>query len=254
MKLKNYISSKYFKDGLITLPKGIKKIKIDVGLSFSAPISWEWLENDPEVVCFGFEPNTNSLEILHGQKSPDPLLKSNQFKKTNIKKHIGDRFFILPYALGRNNSEKEFYNVINKTDNSNSESDYEYESGSSSLYEPIHMKYTKSIVKVYNLYTFLSNFNWSSISSITQIKIDAQGEDFNIIYGLKQYLKKVEVISYEINAPGYFGYKNYKLKNLKLFFHMIINGFYPFKRTASEITYRNFRFINSKDNFYSSGT
>ena len=251
MELKNYVSEEYIKNDVIHLPDRINKIKIDVGLSINAPVSWEWLENDPGVVVFGFEPNLKNIKAIKGETindSPDIL---RQFTTNNISKYLGDRFFIIPYALSQENSEKEFYNVVTKLNQS--KSGYEFESGSSSLLKPINMEYVKSKVKVYNLFTFLSKFDLKKITSITQIKIDAQGEDFKIIYGLKNFIKKVEVISYEINAPGYYKYNNYKLQNIKLFFYMVINGFYPLKKTASEITYKNIRYVKSKDNYYTSG-
>jgi len=251
MELKNYLPAEYIKNNVIHLPNCINKIKIDVGLSISAPVSWEWLENDPGVVVFGFEPNLKNIEEIKGNilnNSQDTL---GLFQHNNFSKYLKKRFFIIPHALSQENSDKEFYNVLNKINQS--KLGYEFESGSSSLLKPISMEYVKSKVKVFNLFTFLSKFDWKKVNSITQIKIDAQGEDFKIIYGLKNFIKKVEVISYEINAPGYQGYNNYKLQNIKLFFYMVTNGFYPLKKTASEMTYKNIRYIKSKDNYYTSG-
>ena len=251
MELENHISKDFIKNGLISLPEHINKIKIDVGLSISAPISWNWLETDSKVAVFGFEPNLKNIEEIKGNALDNSQDTLSLFQHNNFSKYLGKRFFIIPYALSQENSEKEFYNVVTKLNQS--KSGYEFESGSSSLLKPISMEYVKSKVKVYNLFTFLSKFDWKKITSITQIKIDAQGEDFKIIYGLKNFIKKVEVISYEINAPGYYKYNNYKLQNIKLFFYMVTNGFYPLKKTASEITYKNIRYVKSKDNYYTSG-
>jgi len=250
MELEKHISSNYFKNKKIQLPENIKKIKIDVGLSFNAPISFEWLELEKDIVVFGFEPNLQNIEMIKGdRKIPNQLLKF--LKKNNIRKYLGKRFFIIPYALSNKNGEQVFYNVKNKFNDNKTE--YNHESGQSSLLRPKKMEYIESQVKVFNLYTFLSLIDWSKIKSITQIKIDAQGEDFKIIYGLNKFIKKVELISYEINAPGYQGYKNYKLQNIKMFFHMTLNGFYPFKKTHSEISYKNLRFLISKNNYYTTG-
>lgn len=251
MQIKKYINSNFLNNQKVQLPKYIKKVKIDVGLSFNAPVSFDWLEKEKDLVVFGFEPNTQNIETIEGnRKIPSDNLK--YFKTNNFKKYLGIRFFILPYALSNKPGEQVFYNVNNKVNKNGS--GLIHESGQSSLLEPINMDYKKSIAKVYTLSCFLSKFDWEKISSIKQIKIDAQGEDFKIIYGLKKYIKKIEFISFEINAPGYHGYKNYKIENLKMFLHMIIKGFLPIRKTDSEISYKNIRYWKSADNFYTSGT
>ena len=251
MNIKDHISKKYLKNNLIHLPSNIKKIKIDVGLSVNAPVSFQWLEDDPNVVVFGFEPNLKNVEaIKSGSKKPVDFLE--KFENNNIKKYLGKRFFIFPYALSQENGEKTFYNVLNKSNKNNS--GYEFESGQSSLLKPINMEYTTSKVKIFNLFSFLSNFDWNQIKVISQLKIDAQGEDFKIIYGLKKYIRKINIISYEINAPGYYGYKNYRFQNIKMFLYMFINGFYPSGKSSSEFIFKNLRYKSKKDKYFTIGS
>ena len=55
MEIKKFLPESYLKNNMVELPKGINRIKIDIGLSFNAPVSFEWLEKDPKLVVFGFE-------------------------------------------------------------------------------------------------------------------------------------------------------------------------------------------------------
>ena len=251
MEIQKYISSEFIKDDKISVPVNIKAINIDVGLSFNAPVSCRWLNKNPDLMVIGFEPNQENVNILNGNSTTSPIyLSNNQYKRNNISKFINKRFFILPYALSNKNFSAEFYNIQNKANNGF----FEYDSGSSSLYRPKKMKYKSSKVKVFKLSELLKKINWEKISSINRIKIDAQGEDFNIIYGIEGFIKKVKIISYEINAPGYYGYTNYKWKNLKMFIYLYLKGFKYLGRTSSDITFVNRRYKYFKDELTIFGT
>jgi len=253
MQLDKFISKEYIVDNKIELPHHINQVNIDIGLSFNAPVSYEWLKTNPELVVFGFEPNSGNIQILKDlNKKNTPIGKSSQYKKNDIKKFIGNRFFILPFALSNFNGNATFYNIKNKINIDTKK--YDYDSGSSSLLEPKTMKYFKTEVKVFRLEKFLAQFNWDKIPFIHQVKIDAQGEDFKIIYGMGKYIKKVYAISYEMNAPGYFGYKNYKFKNIKMFIYMFLKGFQFFKKTSSDIVFINKRFNISNQKIMVIGT
>ena len=54
-----------FKNHKIKLPKWCKRIKIDIGLSDNAPQTRIWLENQSDLIVFGFEPvKDNYKKIL----------------------------------------------------------------------------------------------------------------------------------------------------------------------------------------------
>jgi hypothetical protein len=98
-----------------------KSVKIDIGLSYSAPHSQVWLENDPSILVIGFEPNPESVTSI--------LSKNIQRKSGHGKpiedRFIGKNFFIIPVALSdvKNPSSMKFYKMVN-------------DPGTSSLFEP----------------------------------------------------------------------------------------------------------------------
>ena len=62
MEIKKFLPKTYLMNNMVELPKGINRINIDIGLSFNAPVSFEWLEKDSELVVFGFEPNSGNIQ------------------------------------------------------------------------------------------------------------------------------------------------------------------------------------------------
>ena len=46
------------------IPENCTHFKIDVGLSYGANQSSEWLEREPNLMVFGFEPNPESVQCI----------------------------------------------------------------------------------------------------------------------------------------------------------------------------------------------
>lgn len=63
MLLNNGISLRK-SDGKIEIPNHIKHIKLDIGLSYSAPMSQYWLSHEKDLLVFGFEPNPACVESI----------------------------------------------------------------------------------------------------------------------------------------------------------------------------------------------
>ena len=81
-----------FKNHKIKLPKWCKRIKIDIGLSENAPQTRIWLENQPDLIVFGFEPvKDNYKKILKGSSK-----RANKLDPI----HIGKSVFIINSAIG----------------------------------------------------------------------------------------------------------------------------------------------------------
>ena len=73
-----------FINNKIKIPDWCKRIKIDIGLSENAPQTRVWLENQDDLLVFGFEPvKQNYHKILCGNSK-----FSNKLDKAHRKKHL----------------------------------------------------------------------------------------------------------------------------------------------------------------------
>ena len=183
----------YLKD----IPNEVTNIKIDIGLSYSAPQSNNWLSNEPNLLVFGFEPNPESVQTIL-QKN---IVKRNINHGEPLRNEFiqNSRFRLIPVALDNviEPTTSQFFSMSNDI-------------GTSSLYQPldIHLGPVKNIIKVpvYSLKHFFDLFPWERFEYIDYIKIDAQGADFDIIKGAGDYLKdKVVFITAEPESTCYNG-------------------------------------------------
>lgn len=165
----------------MVLPSHVNHLKLDIGLSYSAPQSQVWLENEPELFVIGFEPNPECVQILSNQM---PIVKKNEQHGEPLSQKNRSRFFLIPVALGNVNepSEIDFYQMEN-------------DCGTSSIYTPIDhsLGNIKKVIKVpiFSLKHFFENFHWgiNNIHHIDYIKIDAQGSDLDILKSAERYLR-----------------------------------------------------------------
>lgn len=159
------------KNSKIKIPSHCKRVKIDVGLSVSAPNSELWLQKDEDLCVFGFEPNKYNVQTL---------LNGCTLWPVNLKRErINNNFFLIECALSDKIEEEiEFYCT-------------EGDGGTSSLFKPNYFQ-IKEITKVplITLEYFFNFFPWNKINLIEQIKIDAQSSDLNIIKGIGNYLQE----------------------------------------------------------------
>jgi FkbM family methyltransferase len=199
--LKNILGN----DGKIKIPEWVKKVKLDIGTSLSAPNSELWLQRETELLVFGFEPNIYNIKTIYD---------GQDFWPHHIEKErIDNTFFVINCALSDKNSDSEKFYC---TGNNNS--------GTSSLFEPKSFEIVDIIdVPVITLNDFFDCFPWEKIPFIDQIKIDAQSSDFNIIKGMDKYMKdRVVYVDVETSTNGqYYSEENpSELKN-----YMENNGF-----------------------------
>lgn len=169
----------------IKIPNWVKKIKLDIGTSLSAPNSEVWLQRENDLMVFGFEPNVHNIKILY---------EGQNYWPHHIKKErIDNSFFLVNCALSNEiNESQKFY----CTGDNNS--------GTSSLFKPKTFEVLDTIdIPVITLNDFFDLFPWDKINVIDQIKIDAQSSDFNIIKGMDRYMcEKVIYIDVETNTNG----------------------------------------------------
>ncbi len=63
-------------NGKIDIPLNIKRVKLDIGLSYSAPMSQHWLSHEDDLLVFGFEPDLTSVStIKKGAVKPLSLVR-----------------------------------------------------------------------------------------------------------------------------------------------------------------------------------
>jgi FkbM family methyltransferase len=150
-----------FDGDYIRLREGTKRINLDIGSSYYAPHSQVWLEKDPKLFVFAFEPIPESAEEL----KRGPVLRFDNLPKAIESKNL-PRLSVIPCALGlENDVEKKFYMTTDHAD-------------CSSLFQPKEFGYTEQTVQMWRLDAFLKHLNFPYID---YVKIDAQGNDFEII-------------------------------------------------------------------------
>lgn len=175
-------------DGKIKIPAHIKHVKLDIGLSYSAPMSQYWLTHEDDLLVFGFEPHPGSVaSILQGAIKQNPL--HGDPLETRF---IGKNFFLIPCALGLSeNNTIQFFVTAN-------------DCGCSSIYPPKLLPVERIIkVPIFSLAAFFDLFPFDSHPVIDYIKIDAQGADLDIVKSAGHYLVE-RVIYITIEADGHF--------------------------------------------------
>lgn len=227
----------YFKN--INIMNNIKRVKIDIGLSYSAPQSNLWLDHDNDLIVFGFEPDIDSVNCILSKN----ITKRNKFHGEPIKnEYINTRFFIIPIALDNiiDPIQKDFYILKN-------------DCGTSSLYYP-HSNLGKISkickVDVFPLKHFFDIFPWDKFEYIEYIKVDAQGSDLNILKSAGDYLKKkVVYITAEPETNGYHDIENNSIENITTYLEE--QGFIKINHpNTMDPTYINKNYLHLKDSIY----
>ncbi len=190
------------------IPDNKKRIKIDIGLSYSAPHTQIWLENDNknnDLYVIGFEPNPENYHSILNKN----IVQKEGHAKPLSNEYINDNYTqIIPVALSDKKGEMDFYCMKN-------------DSGTSSLYCPVDNKYLgdiKEVIKipVFTLKDLFDIFDWEKFPMIEYIKIDAQGADFDILKGAGDYLKeRVVYITAEAEDSCYKDCGHNNLNNMK---------------------------------------
>jgi FkbM family methyltransferase len=224
----------------IKIPENCTHIKIDVGLSYSAPISNKWLIKEPNVYVIGVEPNPICCDMILHQKMP-----SSPFLDFNLEKLFIEqgRFQLLNYALNDTNEETLLDFYINHNDY-----------GTSSLYthnQTVLGNIEKIIkVKVISLKMLFDNFPWDRFEYIDYIKIDAQGSDLKILKGAEEYLKeKVVYITAEPDGHYYIDCNDCSEENIDKY--MLSQNFIRVNHiNTRDPTYLNKKFEYLKDKIW----
>ena len=176
-------------DGKIAIPAHIKHVKLDIGLSYNAPMSQHWLSHEEDLLVFGFEPNPSSVHAILYENTKRHSAHGDPLDK----KYIGKNFFLIPCALGLE-SNKLIQFFITKED-----------CGCSSIYWPKYFDINQVIeVPLFSLSDFFDIFPFDTHPVIDYIKIDAQGSDLNIAKSAGKYLEEhVAYITLEAENSQY---------------------------------------------------
>lgn len=186
MILENYLNN--FKK--FNIPKNIKKIRFDIGLSNSAPNSSYWLNKNEDIFIIGVEANKYAVDsiIQNG-------LFTKQYKLYTL--FPNKNFLLLNLALDNVDepTTKLFYHM-------------DQDVGVSSLLKPTKtLNYSikeLSNVNVYSFYDLLDKIDWNRFEYIELVKIDTQGKDLDIIKSAKNYLNKIVYLNCEVNTFNYY--------------------------------------------------
>jgi FkbM family methyltransferase len=224
----------------INIPQDITHVKIDVGLSYNANQSQDWLSNEKNLFVFGFEPNPQSVEnILNGNiKKRDP-----SHGQSISNEYINKTFTIIPVALSKVEEPTimDFYSMSKDT-------------GTSSLYQPVDPNLgpikEKIQVPVYSLKHFFDLFPWDRFEYIDYIKIDAQGADFDIIQSAGDYLKeRVVYITAEPESNQYNDCNHNTTGNMEKY--LITQNFIRINHPhTNDPTFINQKFLDLQDKIY----
>jgi FkbM family methyltransferase len=224
----------------IDIPLHCTHVKIDIGLSTSAPISNKWLVKEPSVFVLGFEPNPHCCEMILTCNFPYTPFPDFNLENRFIKE---GRFQLLKYAISdvSDLTVQDFY--INKNDY-----------GTSSLYThnqdvlgPIEKCVKVSVINLKNVFDY---FPWDRYEYIDYIKIDAQGSDLKILKGAGDYLKnKVVYITAEPDGHYYNDCDDCTEENIDNY--MKSQGFIRVNHiNTRDPTYLNSKFLHLKDEIW----
>jgi FkbM family methyltransferase len=193
------------------------KLRVDIGLSHNAPISFYWLSNIKDIIVHGYEPNIENIKKI---------------KSSRLYEIYKNKFCIYEYGLSDFEGQSDFYITLG-------------DSGCSSLYVPnenLEYEYYKSVAQIKNANIIFDNLKNETIELL---KIDTQGSDFKIIKAIENNLDKVVFLDVEINADKYVldhDYQRNKLisyletKNFILLDRSFENGRFMNKKYTSEIS------------------
>lgn len=189
-------------DGKINIPLSMKHIKLDIGLSWCAPMSQVWIAKEDDLIVFGFEPNPGARVLIEQGKcipahwATNYLSASHPIRtKSALPELLGSRFFLMPCALGLSEHKTTIFYVTSN------------DCGCSSIFPPTQLPVGEVLsVPILRLSQFFDVFPFDSHPIIDYIKIDAQGADLSIVKSAGNYLQeRVVCVTLEPEQDHYQG-------------------------------------------------
>jgi len=223
-------------NGKFIIPSNIKNIRLDIGLSYCAPNSTIWLNENPNTFVIGVEANKYAANtIMTNGFIAHQMNLSLQYPHPN--------FILLNIALDDVDTKttKPFYHMSGDV-------------GVSSLLKPTNELGDSilelSDVDVYSLSYILEKIDWDRFEYIELVKVDTQGKDLDIIKSAGKYLDKIIYLNCEINTFNHYEnnpkpneYDTYLFDNE--FQSVLDNSFV--NNEVVDRTYINKKYIHLKD-------
>jgi hypothetical protein len=214
-----------FEGELFNPPAHLKRLRLDVGLAFNAPMSEMWLAADPELCVVGFEPNEDSLRLMLCGPVPDFPVTGTWMKR----ERIGKTFFPVPCALWSHpEREMEFYKItgaIGKGPDAGCSGRWPRPELSGIITEQV-------TVPAMRLCDFFACVPWDRFPRVDYLKIDAEVSDSDILHSAGRYLSERVVYVTAETRHGVEGL-------------LRATGFVPVAQYTVDPTYFNPRFMGA---------
>lgn len=253
----------------INIPENIKHIKIDIGLSMSAPNAALWLCETDDRMVFGFEPSDMCFEALqrglYGRKHTigEEIYSFNEdqasicidegviYKHNKvIESNISYRFKAIRCALDNVGKDNLHFVPFFLTPG---------DFGCSSLSMPTEILLDKIThrkedlrvgpVGVMSFYDFLEKIPWDRFEFIEQVKIDTQGRDLDILKSCEEYIHKIVFLQVENSTSGEYHHSHTREE---IYQFLIDNDFVHISTIDVDSNYINKRYVHLIDDLHCS--
>jgi len=229
----------------IKLKENIKRVRLDVGTSSTAPNSAFWLSKYTDMAVFGFEPNPFNVDGVRNGID----VYQNDYKLIQNKGIITKDNTVIATFDERNNQFEIFEVAIDNVDTPTNKTFYctsELNTGCSSLHRPIDERLNGVVtekeiqVNVISLNEFFKNFNWEQVPYIEFLKTDTQSNDLNVIKSCGEYLKKICFVQSEYHTHSAYEGELSQLDAFNNFNqYMLQNGFKCYFSSSTDASYVN---------------
>jgi hypothetical protein len=229
----------------IKLKENIKRVRLDVGTSSTAPNSAFWLSKYTDMAVFGFEPNPFNVDgVINGID-----VYPNDYKLVQAKGIVTHNNQIIAKFDDMGNQFEIFEVAIDNVDVPTKKTFYctsELNTGCSSLHKPIDERLNGVVtekeveVTAVPLKQFFEKFNWDKIPFIEFLKTDTQSNDLNVIKSCGEYLKKICFVQSEYHAHSAYEGELPQLDAFNNFNqYMLQNGFKCYFSSSTDASYVN---------------
>lgn len=165
-------------DGYIQVPYRVTHLKLDIGLSYSAPHALAWLRDEPWLFVVGVEPIADNVTRLH----------STLHSTHNA--DIRERFLVIPCAVGAESGELPFF--------------FTDDPGQASFLRPVQHSFGEvRPVVVETVDRIMGLIEPGRFTRIDYIKTDCQGWDHNVLVGSRDSLRQAAIVTIEAPTKAY---------------------------------------------------